>query len=77
MDLIDREDAINAIYHHIPYVSRKRATIILHEVQGMDLIRCKDCKNRYTDSCGMFDVEAEWEWTEDNGFCQYGERREE
>lgn len=42
----------------------------------VDVIRCKDCKIRYTDRCGMFDVEAEWEWTEDNGFCQYGERKE-
>ena len=49
----------------------------LPTINAVPVGRCKDCKNRYTDSCGMFDVEAEWEWTEDNGFCQYGERREE
>lgn len=46
-------------------------------IDAVPVVRCKDCKIRYTDHCGMFDVEAEWEWTEDNGFCQYGERREE
>lgn len=45
-------------------------------IDAVQVIRCKDCKIRYTDRCGMFDVEAEWEWTEDNGFCQYGERKE-
>lgn len=48
----------------------------LPSIDAVPVVRCKDCKIRYTDRCGMFDVEAEWEWTEDNGFCQYGERKE-
>lgn len=31
-DPIEREDAINAIYHHFPDMSMKEATSILHEV---------------------------------------------
>lgn len=49
----------------------------LPSIDAVPVVRCKDCSNRYTKRCGMFDVEAEWEWTEDNGFCQYGERRKE
>ena len=32
MDLIDRQAAIDAIYHHLPSVSRTRALTMLHEV---------------------------------------------
>lgn len=31
-DLIDREKAINAVYHHFPHISMKDATMVLHEV---------------------------------------------
>ena len=31
-DLIDRQAAIDAIYHHLPSVSRTRARTMLHEV---------------------------------------------
>lgn len=57
-------------------VSEVRESIKALSSPQPEIIRCKDCKIRYTDRCGMFDVEAEWEWTEDNGFCQYGERKE-
>lgn len=46
-------------------------------IDAVPVVRCKDCKIRYTDRCGMFDVDSEGEWTDDNGFCQYGERKEE
>lgn len=49
-------------------------------------VRCKDCKKRYTPDCLMeytyysTDPDADpegvnLEWTDDNGFCSYGERR--
>ena len=46
-DLIDREAAVDAIYHHLPSVSRTRARTMLHEVPSAqpELIRCKDCKH--------------------------------
>lgn len=45
-DLIDREAAVDAIYHHLPSVSRTRARTMLHEVPSVqpEIIRCKDCK---------------------------------
>lgn len=53
----------------------------------VEVVRCKDCKNRYTEDCLMLfsyysdapDADPEGvsrEWTEDNGFCFRGERRE-
>lgn len=76
MDLIDREDAINAIYHHIPYMSRKRATIILHEVQGIELIRCKYCKHYDKGTIFPCDISSDI-IVGDDDYCSSAERREE
>ncbi|MBQ1573681.1 MAG: hypothetical protein IIZ78_21360 [Clostridiales bacterium] len=45
-------------------------------VDAVPVVRCRDCKIRYTVRCGMFDDDSEGEWTDDNGFCQYGESKE-
>ena len=46
-DYISRQAAIDAIYHHLPSVSRTRARTMLHEVPSAqpEIIRCKDCKH--------------------------------
>lgn len=84
-DLISRQEAIDALNRLCPYPGEwavnglglcKDAIANLPSIDAVQVVRCKDCKIRYTDRCGMFDVEAEWEWAEDNGFCQYGERKE-
>lgn len=45
-DLISREDAINAIYHHFPSMTMGECANVLHEVPSAqpEIIRCKDCK---------------------------------
>lgn len=45
-DLISREDAINAIYHHFPNMTMGECANVLHEVPSAqpEIIRCKDCK---------------------------------
>lgn len=45
-DLIDREAAVDAIYHHLPSVSRTRARTMLHEVPSAqpEIVRCGQCK---------------------------------
>lgn len=46
-DYIDRQDAINAIYHYFPHMgSMKLAATVLHEVPSAEpeIVRCKDCK---------------------------------
>ena len=82
-DLIDREAAVDAIYHHLPSVSRTRARTMLHEVPSAqpEIIRCKDCKHHWTHKCmdsmpiercdlgqTFYDAEVD--------FCSLAERRE-
>ena len=45
-DLISREDAINAIYHHFSNMTMGVCANVLHEVPSAqpEIIRCKDCK---------------------------------
>lgn len=55
-DLIDRQAAIDAIYHHLPSVSRTRARTMLHEVPSAqpEIIRCKDCEYGEQDEVGRW-----------------------
>ena len=38
-------------------------------VDAVEVVRCKDCKQRYTDTCPT-------EIISDDGYCSYGERKE-
>ena len=74
-DLIDRQAAIDAIYHHLPSVSRTRARTMLHEVPSAqpEIIYCKDCKWKQGAECVRFaDVRPF-----PSDFCSRAERREE
>lgn len=60
-------------------------------VETKPLCRCKDCKHRHEAECPMYHEEdIEWDddgyierdtiyhdWTEDDGFCDRGERRDD
>lgn len=61
------------------------------EALQIDLVRCKDCKHRETDDCPMYWVEWSifedcdgytddkyivHDYTTDDGYCNYGERKE-
>ena len=61
------------------------------EALQIDLVQCKDCKHRETDDCPMYRVEwfsiykghGDFEddyiihdYTTDDGYCNYGERKE-
>lgn len=45
-------------------------------VDAVPVVRCRDCRYRYTDDCAMYIVcglcGGQWEWTTDDGFCNYG-----
>ena len=57
----------------------------------VEVVRCKDCKNRYEDKCPMRHIEflecdedgeydgrdIVYDYTEDESFCSWGERRKE
>lgn len=61
------------------------------EALQIDLVQCKDCKHRETDGCPMYWAEwimfencdgytdnksIVHDYTTDNGYCHYGERKE-
>ena len=61
------------------------------EALQFDLVQCKDCKHRETDDCPMYWVEWSifedcdgytddkyivHDYTTDDGYCNYGERKE-
>lgn len=41
-------------------------------VDAVPVVRCKDCKYRQGNTCDYSAV-----WTRPNGYCQWGERRED
>lgn len=65
-------------------------TLILHYAPTIDaepVVRCKDCKHRRENECPMYHEEwsvtedgDDWlninDYTKDDGFCDWGERRE-
>ena len=53
-------------------------------IDAVEVVRCKDCKHRQTDECPMFFEEqidiTEYiihDYTRDDGYCSWGERRED
>ena len=38
-DLISRQSAINALYHHLPHMTREECAAILHEVGDVETVR--------------------------------------
>lgn len=75
----------------IDFAASSGTEICAHAEKVQELVRCKECKHRGTDDCPMyFEEQVEWEedggyierdtichdYTEDDGFCDRGERRE-
>ena len=45
-------------------------------VDAVEVVRCKDCKHRYTTSKGMSFCKINFQFgSKDDDFCSYGERR--
>ena len=55
-DLIDRQEAINAIYHHFPHMSMKLAAMVLHEVPSAEPKKWIPVSERLPDHQGMYIV---------------------
>ena len=53
-------------------------------IDAVPVVRCKDCKNRDTFSCGMqvygydddMNLQKSDDWTMDDGYCYWGERKD-
>ena len=85
--LIDANRALEivrdqGIAHPSAYHLTNYATLILREAPTIDavpVVRCKDCVRRYdTDECPMCYLSEGkyYEYTNENGFCDRGERKE-
>lgn len=67
------------------YIVRETGSpgVVKQEIVG-ELVRCKDCKYRDTIDCGMqfyaYDDDENLcrsdDWTRDDGFCYWGERKD-
>lgn len=72
-DLIERQAAIKIISAHLPYVSEKRAEIILREVPSAqsEIIRCGECtyKDKKIDYCHYLGITIC-----ESDYCSYAER---
>jgi hypothetical protein len=79
-DLIDRRRLLRDTYFqegrypesHLLRMAIKEQ----HSVDAVEVVRCKDCKHRYTASSGViFCTQHLTMSANDNDFCSYGERR--
>ena len=64
------------IAHPNAYYLTNYATLILREaptVDAVEVVRCQECKYHNKPPCPM---RLSFNWTEDNDFCSYGERKE-
>lgn len=84
MRLIDADEAIINFgfeWDDIP-PTRDEFVVFLEKqptIDAVEVVRCKDCIRRYdTDECPMcFLIEGKYyEYTNGNGFCDRGERKE-
>lgn len=62
---------------HTPQEAIERIAKISADM--IEVVRCKDCKKRYTEECPVmfWDCGELMGETQDNDYCSYGERREE
>ena len=52
----------------------------LPTIDAVPVVRCRECRHRYTMNCSMYyecsQCGGQWDWTTDDGFCDRGERKE-
>lgn len=48
-------------------------------ISAVPVVRCRDCRNRYTTNCTMYyecsECGGQWDWTTDDGFCSCDQRK--
>ena len=97
MRLIDADRLSEAIYDNVPApyedASWAKENCLAeieaaHTIDAVPVVRCRECKHRYTEDCPMYFHASYWhegyeeyvdddtDHTEDDYFCQEGEREE-
>ena len=78
--IYDKENELTQVSAIREYIERQREFLDkFPTVDAVPVVRCKDCIRRYdTDECPMcFLIEGKYyEYTNENGFCDRGERKE-
>ena len=75
MRLIDADQCWNYFYEHLTDDGMTGAINAIEEMPTVDavpVVRCKDCKYKQGSACDYSAV-----WVRPNGFCSWGERKEE
>ena len=67
--MIHDADFTPGVYEHSVY---GKAALLL-EKDAVEVVRCRECKYHNKPPCPM---RLSFNWTEDNDFCSYGERKE-
>lgn len=73
-DLIDRKELRDALYE-ADAVTMQGIKIInqFPAVNAVPVVRCRECKYHNKPPCPM---RLSFNWTEDDDFCSYGERKD-
>ena len=69
LKMIHDADFTPGVYEHSVY---GKAALLL-EKDAVPVVRCRECKYHNLPPCPM---RLSFNWTEDNDFCSYGERKE-
>ena len=69
LKMIHDADFTPGVYEHSVY---GKAALLL-EKDSVEVVRCRECKYHNKPPCPM---RLSFNWTEDNDFCSYGERKE-
>ena len=78
--IYDKSNELTQVSAIREYIKRQKAFLDkFPTIDAVTVVRCKDCIRRYdTDECPMcFLIEGKYyEYTNGNGFCDRGERKE-
>ena len=69
LKMIHDADFTPGVYEHSVY---GKAALLL-EKDAVEVVRCRECKYHNKPPCPM---RLSFNWTDDNDFCSYGERKE-
>ena len=78
MEYISKEDGLGKLYldhKAVTYIDKNAAAERIKKIQGIDIVRCKECKHWDT-ADGECYADRGIYFPKADDFCSYGERRE-
>ena len=87
--IYDKSNELTQVSEAREYIKRQKAFLDkFPTIDAVPVVRCRECKHRYTEDCPMYFHASYWhegyeeyvdddtDHTEDDYFCQEGERKE-